>query len=87
MTATQAAEIFDKGGNGRNPFGNECHYVFSYEDVRLIKSALVNAERVQGVIDAMIKIQTISAHMASKRSGKLNSIASEALAQFEKGEG
>lgn len=54
--------------------------------IETIRTALLKSAQVDGLITAMTKIQTISAHMQSKRSFELNKIASDALHQFSAAE-
>ena len=51
--------------------------------IKQLNASTPSAE-VQGLVAALTKIQTISAHMESKRSGELNKIASQALAPYQK---
>jgi len=50
----------------------------------IIRAASAPSAEVRGLVAALTKIQTISAHMESKRSGELNKIASQALAPYQK---
>ena len=47
----RALEAFDKGADGRDPTSDKCHYVFSYKDVGLIRTAL---QRDDSVVEDLV---------------------------------
>ena len=79
---TDAQKLFDSGCMG---YKSASWVVYNWRDadVEIIKNALTQAEKAEGLVKAMTKIQTISAHMKSDRAGELNKIASDALKPFQ----